>query len=244
MKIIFLGAPGAGKGTQAELVSKRLGIPAISTGAIIREAIKNGTPFGLKAKEIIEKGNLLPDDTVNGLMKEHFENIVNVEFTAAMEENLDLVEEGNKDWHKLIGDFYSPFMESLKLAEDKIGDIEIKDEESDVVCDKCGRLMVYKHGKFGKFLACPGFPECRNTKAIVKEIGIKCPKCQGEVIEKKTKRGRVFFGCTKFPECDFTSWDRPTNDKCPDCGGVMYEKLTRGKQKYCPECTGANDKKE
>jgi len=228
--------------TEASLVKalEELGIGRPSTYAPTITTIIN------RGYVVRNKKNLVPTELgtiVNGLMKEHFENIVNVEFTAAMEDDLDLVEEGNKDWHKLIGDFYNPFMESLKLAEDKIGEIEIKDEESDVVCDKCGRLMVYKHGKFGKFLACPGFPECRNTKAIVKEIGIKCPKCQGEVIEKKTKRGRVFFGCNNFPECDFTSWDRPTADKCPDCGGVMYEKLTRGKHKYCPVCTEAKDKK-
>ena len=191
------------------------------------------------------KKNLVPTELgsiVNSLMKEHFKSIVDVEFTAAMEEDLDLVEEGNMDWHKLIGDFYNPFMATLKKAEEKIGDIEIKDEESDVVCDKCGRLMVYKHGKFGKFLACPGFPECRNTKAIVKEIGIKCPDCNGEIIEKKTKRGKIFFGCTNFPQCSFTSWDRPTNEKCPDCGGMMFEKPGRKKINYCPKCSEKTDK--
>ena len=192
------------------------------------------------------KKNLVPTELgtiVNSLMKEHFKNIVDIEFTAGMEEELDRVEEGAKDWHKLIGDFYSPFMLSLKEAEEKIGNIEIKDEESDVICDKCGRLMVYKQGKFGRFLACPGFPECRNTKAIVKEIGVKCPDCGAEIIEKKTKRGKLFFGCTSFPDCSFTSWDRPTNEKCPDCGSVMFEKLTRGKKKYCPKCSEAKQEK-
>lgn len=186
------------------------------------------------------KKNLVPTELgkiVNSLMKEHFKNIVDAEFTAGMEESLDLVEEGLKDWHKLIGDFYDPFMLTLKEAEEKIGNIELKDEESDVKCDKCGRLMVYKQGKFGRFLACPGFPDCRNTKAIVKEIGVKCPDCGGEIIEKKTKRGKLFFGCTSFPDCSFTSWDRPTTEKCPDCGSVMFEKLTRGKKKYCPKCS-------
>ncbi|MBQ6894275.1 MAG: type I DNA topoisomerase [Clostridia bacterium] len=193
------------------------------------------------------KKNLVPTELgtiVNSLMKEHFKDIVDIEFTAGMEEELDRVEEGAKDWHKLIGDFYSPFMLSLKEAEERIGNIEIKDEESDVICDKCGRLMVYKQGKFGRFLACPGFPECRNTKAIVKEIGVKCPDCGGEIIEKKTKRGKLFFGCTSFPDCSFTSWDRPTNEKCPDCGSVMFEKLTRGKQKYCPKCSEKTEKSE
>ena len=101
-------------------------------------------------------------------------------------------------------------------------------------CEKCGRLMVYKHGKFGKFLACPGFPECRNTKAIVKGTGVSCPKCGKEVIEKKSKRGKIFYGCTSFPECDFTSWDMPTNEKCEKCGSVLFKKS--GKRTYCPEC--------
>ena len=124
----------------------------------------------------------------------------------------------------------------LKKAEDAIGNIEIKDEVSDVVCDKCGRLMVYKMGRFGKFLACPGFPECRNTKAIIKEIGIKCPNCGGNVIEKKSRTGKVFFGCDNYPECDFTSWDKPLDEKCSECGGTMYQRMGRFKGKYCPEC--------
>ena len=118
----------------------------------------------------------------------------------------------------------------------KIGNIEIKDEESDAVCDKCGRLMVYKHGKFGKFLACPGFPECRNTKAIIKGLGINCPKCGKEIIEKKSRRGKLFYGCTSYPDCDFTSWDKPTEEKCEKCGSMLFEKAGRGKRKYCPEC--------
>ncbi len=185
------------------------------------------------------KKNLVPTElgmVVTSLMSEHFENIVDVKFTANMEENLDKIEDGKKEWRGIISDFYTPFMETVEQAEEKIGDIEIKDEVSDVVCDKCGALMVYKHGRFGRFLACPSFPKCRNTKAIVKEIGIKCPKCGKDVIEKKSKRGKIFFGCTGYPECDFTSWDRPTNEKCPVCGGIMYEKLTRGNKKYCPVC--------
>ena len=222
--------------TEASLVKalEELGIGRPSTYAPTITTIIN------RGYIVRNKKNLVPTElgiVVNSLMKEHFSNIVDVEFTAGMEDSLDLVEEGKKDWHKIIGDFYDPFMMSLKKAEEKIGNIEIKDEESDVKCDKCGRLMVYKQGKFGRFLACPGFPECRNTKTIVKEIGIKCPDCGGEIIEKKTKRGKLFFGCTSFPDCSFTSWDRPTNEKCDKCGGVMFEKLNRGKQKYCPKCS-------
>jgi DNA topoisomerase-1 len=173
---------------------------------------------------------------VNSIMCENFEDIVDVAFTATMEERLDKVEEGKLDWHNLISDFYNPFEKTLSLAEEKIGNVEIKDEVSDIVCDKCGRMMVYKQGKFGRFLACPGFPECRNTKAIVKGTGISCPKCGKEVIEKKSRRGKLFYGCTGYPECDFTSWDKPTEEKCPKCGGIMYEKAGRAKKKYCPEC--------
>lgn len=185
------------------------------------------------------KKSLVPTDLgmiVNNIMCEHFKKIVDVKFTASMEEDLDKVEEGNLNWKVLLSDFYGPFSATLKEAEDKIGHVEIKDEVSDVVCDKCGRLMVYKHGKFGRFLACPGFPECRNTKAIVKTIGINCPKCGKEIIEKKTKRGKVFYGCTSYPECDFTSWDKPTTDKCEKCSGMLFEKPGRGKKKYCPQC--------
>ncbi len=186
------------------------------------------------------KKNLMPTELgmiVNSLMCEHFKSIVDVDFTANMEDNLDKIEEGEKEWKSLIGEFYSPFMETVNDAEEKIGDVEIKDEVSDTVCDKCGALMVYKHGKFGKFLACPQFPKCRNTMAIVKEIGVSCPECSSPVIEKKSKRGKIFFGCTNYPNCTFTSWDRPTNEKCPACGGVMYERMTRGNKKYCPACS-------
>ena len=173
---------------------------------------------------------------VNTIMCDNFKDIVDVTFTANMEEDLDKIEEGNLNWHKLIAEFYIPFEKTLKEAEEKIGDIEIKDEESDVVCDKCGRMMVYKQGKFGKFLACPGFPECRNTKTIVKTVDVKCPKCGNDVIEKKTKRGKIFYGCSSYPSCDFNSWDMPTNDKCDKCGSMLFIRSGRGKKKYCPEC--------
>lgn len=176
---------------------------------------------------------------VTELMKEHFEDIVDEKFTANMEEQLDDIEIGSVDWHKVISEFYPKFSEDLKKAESKIGNIELRDEVSDVVCEKCGRLMVYKHGRFGKFLACPGYPECRNAKAIVKETGVKCPKCGGNIIEKKSKRGKVFYGCDSYPKCDFTSWDMPLNEKCSKCGSMMFKKVGRFPKKYCPQC---NDK--
>ena len=173
---------------------------------------------------------------VNSLMCENFKNIVDVTFTANMEESLDKIEEGKCDWRNLIADFYTPFESTIKEAEEKIGNVEIKDEESDVICDKCGRTMVYKQGKFGKFLACPGFPECRNTETIVKTVGIKCPKCGSDIIEKKSKKGKVFYGCSNYPNCDFNSWDMPTNDKCEKCGSMMFVRPGRGKKTYCPNC--------
>ena len=178
---------------------------------------------------------------VTDLMKEYFSKIVDVTFTAAMEEQLDMVADGDIDWHTVIADFYPPFVKTVEKAEEAIGNIELKDEVSDVVCEKCGRLMVYKHGRFGKFLACPGFPECRNAKAIVKKTGTLCPKCGKAVVEKKTKSGKLFYGCEGYPECDFTSWDKPLDEKCPECGGIMYQRTGRFKGKYCPKC---RDEKE
>ena len=178
---------------------------------------------------------------VNDLMAEYFKDIVDVDFTANMEKRLDDVEAGSVDWVKIISDFYAPFMKTLEKAEDEIGKIEIKDEVSDVKCEKCGRMMVYKMGRFGKFLACPGFPECRNAKPIVKETGVNCPKCGGKILIKKTKRGKDYYGCEHNPECDFMVWDKPLNKKCPKCGSIMLEKRSQGKViEYCSneECDG------
>ncbi len=188
---------------------------------------------------IREKKLLSPTELgmiVTSLMKEHFVDIVDTAFTAEMEEKLDRIADGEIEWSKTIDEFYKPFTDTLSKAESAIGHIEIKDEVSDVHCDKCGRLMVYKMGRFGKFLACPGFPECRNAKAIIKEIGIKCPKCGGNVIEKKTRTGKTFFGCDNYPSCDFTSWDKPLEEKCPDCGEIMYQRTGRFIGTYCAKC--------
>ncbi len=229
--------------TEASLIKtlEELGIGRPSTYAPTIATIIN------RGYIIREKKALVPTELgiiVNTIMCENFKDIVDAAFTAEMESNLDKIEDGSLNWHNVISEFYGPFEDTLKKAEEKIGNIEIKDEVSDVVCDKCGRLMVYKHGKFGKFLACPGFPECRNTKAITKQIGVKCPKCGGDIIERKSKRGKVFYGCSNYPECDFNSWDTPTNDKCDKCGGMLYIKGIRGKKKYCPVCDEKNKEKK
>lgn len=160
---------------------------------------------------------------VTDLLKENFEEIVDVEFTANMEDKIETVADGETKWKKVIEDFYGPFSKTLAEAEEKIGNIEIKDEVSDIPCEKCGRMMVYKQGKFGKFLACPGFPECRNTKAITQELDAPCPKCGGKVLIRKSKKGTVFYTCENSPKCDFISWDEPTKEKCPQCGGVLMK---------------------
>ena len=192
----------------------------------------------LSRNYVARKGKVLqPTElgtVITDLMIEYFKDIVDIEFTANMEEKLDSVEDGNVDWVKIISDFYGPFEKTLKVAEDVIGKIKIEDEVSDVPCEKCGRMMVYKMGRYGKFLACPGFPECRNAKPIVKESGADCPKCGGKILVKKSKKGKTYYGCEKNPECDFMTWDTPLSQKCPKCGGLLLENKFRGKKKvYC-----------
>ncbi|WP_353093863.1 type I DNA topoisomerase [Tissierella praeacuta] len=164
---------------------------------------------------------------VNDLLIEYFKDIVNEEFTAELEESLDEIAEGELPWVKVVDRFYKDFESFLKKAEEEIKEIEIKDEVSDEICEKCGRNMVIKHGRFGKFLACPGYPECKNTKAIVDELNIKCPKCSGNIVKRRSKKGRVFYGCSNYPNCDFVSWDEPVEEKCPRCNGVMVIKRTK-----------------
>ncbi len=174
---------------------------------------------------------------VTDIMKENFSDIVDVEFTANMEDEIEDVASGDIEWKNAIREFYGPFKKTLDEAEEKVGSIEIKDEVSDVVCDKCGRQMVYKQGRFGKFLACPGFPECRNTKAIVENLDAKCPKCGGDVIVRKSRKGVVFYTCDKAPDCDFISWNEPTNEKCPDCGSsLMKVRAFRGRGPLTYKC--------
>ena len=182
-----------------------------------------------------EKKLLVPTELgkiVNDIMKNHFEDIVDTKFTAQMESELDDVEDGNKEWKAVMRDFYSSFAGVLKEAEESIGDVELPVEVSDVQCDKCGRYMVVKHGRFGKFLACPGFPECRNTKPIVEEAGVECPLCKGKVLIKKTKKGKKYIGCERNPECTFMSWDMPSPNKemCSVCGAFMLQKLSSKKK--------------
>lgn len=176
-----------------------------------------------------EKKFLLPTELgriVNDLMKNHFKDIVDVQFTALMEKKLDDVEEGSKKWVEIMQEFYMQFVDTLKQAEDLIGHIEIPDEVTDILCEKCGRNMVIKNGRFGKFLACPGFPECRNARPILEEAGVNCPKCGGKVLYKKTRKGKRYLGCENNPDCGFMTWDMPAKENCPKCGNFLVKKYS------------------
>ena len=175
-----------------------------------------------------EKKQLVPTElgfVVNRFMMDNFDEIVDVQFTAGMENELDGVEEDTVGWADVLGKFYGPFHKNVEIALEKAPPEKIPDEVSDVVCEKCGAMMVYKIGRFGKFLACPNFPACRNTKAIVEKIDVPCPKCGAALIKRKSKRGKAFYGCEKYPDCDFVSWDKPTRMPCPQCGGLMVQKI-------------------
>ncbi|MBQ3270809.1 MAG: type I DNA topoisomerase [Clostridia bacterium] len=176
-----------------------------------------------------ENKRLIPTELgriVNDLMCRNFPDIVDVAFTATMEDELDDVEAGSADWHRIVSDFYGPFEKDLEKAEASIEKVSIEDQVSDVPCEKCGAMMVYKMSRYGRFLACPNFPACRHTMALPNNIGVPCPKCGGELLERISRKGRKFYGCEKYPECDFVSWDRPVADKCPVCGSYMV--LKRG----------------
>ena len=169
------------------------------------------------------------------LMKERFPKIVNVKFTAQMEEDLDGIEAGKENWVDTLEEFYGDFDKTLQKAKEEMKDVKItlEEDKTDLICEKCGRQMVVKVGRYGKFIACPGYPECKNIKKFVKETGAECPKCGGRVIEKKTKKGRVFYGCDHYPECDFVSWDEPIQEKCPKCGKTLLKKKGKKPKIYC-----------
>lgn len=163
-------------------------------------------------------------EVVNNIMKEAFPSIVDVNFTATMEELLDCVGEGKVQWKTVIRNFYPDLDEAVKTAEKELEQVKIEDEVTDVICEQCGRNMVIKYGPHGKFLACPGFPECKNTKPYLEKIGVPCPVCGKDIVVKRSKKGRLYYGCENNPECEFMSWQRPSKEKCPTCGGYMLEK--------------------
>ncbi|SEB46545.1 type I DNA topoisomerase [Paenibacillus sp. GP183] len=231
--------------TEARLVRalEEMGIGRPSTYAPTLETIQKRGYVAIDEKKFIptELGEL-----VIQLMTEFFPEILDVEFTAHMEEELDFVEEGKEDWVKVLDTFYTSFEKRLEFAEEEMKEIEIQDEVSDEICEKCGKHLVYKMGRFGKFLACSGFPDCRNTKPIVKDIGVTCPTCkEGKIVERRSKKGRIFFGCDRYPACDFVSWDKPVDKPCPECGSLLVEKRNKnGIIIQCVQCDFKEEKEE
>ncbi|MEK3882126.1 type I DNA topoisomerase [Paenibacillus sp. PL2-23] len=223
--------------TEARLVRtlEELGIGRPSTYAPTLETIQKRGYVAIEEKKFMptELGEL-----VSELMEEFFPEILDAEFTANMEGNLDHVEEGSEDWVKVLAKFYDSFEKRLSVAEEEMKEVELQDEVSDEICEKCGRHLVYKMGRFGKFLACSGFPECRNTKPIVKDIGVTCPTChEGKIIERRSKKGRIFYGCDQYPACEYVSWDKPTGKSCPSCQSMLVEKRNRsGAKLQCVSC--------
>ena len=185
-----------------------------------------------------EAKSLVPTElgeVITKLMKERFPKIVNVKFTAQMENELDNVESGEVEWNELLEDFYSDFETTLKEAKADMDGVKLKlkEDETDIVCDKCGRKMVVKVGRYGKFIACPGYPECKNILKYVEKTGVQCPKCGGDVIVKHTKSKRIFYGCSNYPNCDFVSWNEPVNEKCPQCGEILYKRKGKKPVLFC-----------
>lgn len=223
--------------TEARLVKtlEELGIGRPSTYAPTLDTIQKRGYVTLDNKRFVptELGEI-----VHEVMEEFFPDIIDVEFTVRLEKGLDHIEDGEMTWLKLIDTFYKEFELHLKIAEQEMEKIEIKDEPAGENCENCGSQMVYKMGRYGKFIACSNFPDCRNTKPIVKEIGVTCPTCkEGTIVERKSKKKRVFYGCSRYPECDFISWDKPLPRSCPKCERTLVEKkLKKGVQVQCVEC--------
>lgn len=228
--------------TEARLVKtmEEQGIGRPSTYAPTLDTIQRRGYVSIDNKRFIptELGQI-----VNELLNEFFPKITDLDFTAKMEEDLDSVEEGKSNWINVLDEFYWPFSKQLEKAEEEMEKVEIKDEPAGITCEKCGHEMVYKMGRYGKFLACSNFPECRNTKPILKKIGVTCPKCkQGDVVERKSKKKRTFYGCDRYPECDFVSWDKPISRPCPKCDSLLVEKKKKKEKQI--QCTNCDYKEE
>lgn len=215
-------------------------IKTLEEYGIGRPSTYAATIITLTSREYVkrESKTLVPTElgeAITKLMKERFPDIVNVKFTAEMEEELDSVESGDVQWVELLNGFYGDFEDSLKDAKKEMEGVKIKlkEDETDLICDKCGKKMVVKVGRYGKFIACPGYPECKNIVKYVEKTGVPCPKCGGDIIVKHTKSKRVFFGCSNYPNCDFVSWNEPVNEKCPQCGEILFKKKGKKPTVFC-----------
>ncbi len=227
--------------------------PHFTEATLVKELEEKGigrpSTYSPTIQTILERGYIVKDgkklvstelgELIVNMLTTYFKDIINIPFTANLETELDEIAEHEANKNEVLENFYEPFSHLLEKADKEIETVEAPVEVSDVKCEKCGRMMVYKQGRYGKFLACPGFPECRNTKPILKKIGVKCPDCGGDIIERKTKTRKVFYGCSNYPECKFTSWDKPTEQRCPKCGHVLFERTDKnGVQKLF--CTNEN----
>ena len=215
-------------------------IKALEENGIGRPSTYAPTISTILTREYIEREgkSLKPTslgEVTTRLMKEQFPEIVDTEFTANMEKDLDSVESGNRDWIQMLHSFYDGFVQTLAKAEASLSGerVHVPEEETDIVCDKCGRHMVIKSGRFGKFLACPGYPTCKNTRQLVDTTAGICPKCGGAIVARKSKRNRKFFGCEKYPTCDFVTWSEPVADTCPRCGKTLFKKGGRSTAVIC-----------
>ena len=211
-----------------ELEEKNIGRP--STYAPIVSTLSERR-YVLKEKRAIKPTDL--GFLVNDMMEEHFRDIVDVNFTAAMEDSLDDIEMNKKEWKKVVGDFYVPFSEELKKADSVIEKVKIEDQPTGEICELCGKPLVIKTGRFGDFIACSGYPECKNTKPIIKSIGVKCPNCGNEIVARRSKKGRLFYGCTGYPKCNMVFWNKPVDKLCPKCGSLMTEKKSKKGELVC-----------
>jgi len=162
------------------------------------------------------------------LLKNFFPEVIDVDFTAQLEDQLDKIESGEASRLKVLSDFFTPFKERLNVAREEMEKVELQEEETEEVCPLCGKRLVKKHGRFGKFLACPGFPQCRYTEQLKINTGVKCPLCEGDIVERRSRKGKKFYGCSNYPQCRFVSWDKPLDKKCPECGHFLVEKGFRG----------------
>jgi DNA topoisomerase-1 len=215
-------------------------IKALEEYGIGRPSTYAATITTITSREYVkrEAKSLVPTElgeVITKLMKERFPKIVNLKFTAQMEDTLDTVEHGEVEWVDVLDEFYGDFDKTLKKAKEEMDGVKLKlkEDETDIICENCGRKMVVKVGRYGKFIACPGYPECKNVKKYVESTGVKCPKCNGDVIIKRTKNKRIFYGCSNYPQCDFVSWNEPTNERCPQCGEVLYKKKGKKPVLYC-----------
>jgi DNA topoisomerase-1 len=221
--------------------------PRFTEASLIRELEKHGIGRPSTYASILstiqfrgyvnrEKKHLIPTDlgfVVNDLLVEHFSDVVNVPFTAQMEEDLDRIATGERDWVAVLRDFYGPFERQLKAARQNMPQVDIAPEETGMLCEKCGHPMIVKAGRYGKFIACSNFPKCRNTKPYMIKTGATCPQCGGDLVERRSRKGRTFYGCANYPDCDFATWQRPIPKPCPNCGGLLVD---AGRNVKCTQC--------